>query len=76
MKIKIRFKLLLLAASVLILQSCYRWPSFIIRDGNGYLQYDRSSGKLEFIWENHVQINDTIRDAIRVDSIQGNDSIR
>lgn len=76
MKIKIRFKLLLLVAIILMLQSCYRWPSFIIRDGNGYLQYDRSSGKLEFIWENHVQVNDTIRDFIRVDSIQGNDSIR
>lgn len=76
MKIKVRFKFLLLMAIVLILQSCYRWPSFIIRDGNGYLQYDRSSGKLEFIWENHIQVNDTIRDTIRVDSIQGNDSIK
>lgn len=75
MKIKVRFKLLLLVAIILILQSCYRWPSFIIRDGNGYLQYDRSSGKLEFIWENHIQVNDTIRDTIRVDSIQGNSGI-
>ena len=76
MMIKVRFKLLLLVAITLILQSCYRWPSFIIRDGNGYLQYDRNSGKLEFIWENHIQLNDTIRDTVRVDSIQGNDSIK
>lgn len=76
MKIKVRFKFLLLMAIVLILQSCYRWPSFIIRDGNGYLQYDRNQGKLEFIWENHIQVNDSIRDVIHVDSIQGNDSIK
>lgn len=46
---------------VLIAASCSRWPSVIIGDSSGYLQYNRSTGILEVLWEKHVQVQDTTK---------------
>lgn len=46
---------------VLITASCSRWPSVIIGDSSGYLQYNRSTGILEVLWEKHVQVQDTTK---------------
>ena len=46
---------------VLFTASCSRWPSVIIGDSSGYLQYNRSTGILEVLWEKHVQVQDTTK---------------
>lgn len=44
---------------VMVFVSCSRWPSVVIGDSSGYLQYNRSTGILEILWEKHVQVKDS-----------------
>lgn len=44
---------------VLVFVSCSRWPSVVIGDSSGYLQYNRSTGILEILWEKHVEVKDS-----------------
>lgn len=44
---------------ILVFGSCSRWPSVVIGDSSGYLQYNRSTGILEILWEKHVEVNDS-----------------
>lgn len=44
---------------ILVFGSCSRWPSVVIGDSSGYLQYNRSTGILEILWEKHVEVKDT-----------------
>ena len=68
MRYSIRFKLIGLLILGSLLSGCTRWPSFIIGDSSGYIQYDRNTRRLEVLWEKHIQVKDSIHHAARVDS--------
>lgn len=72
MKYSIRFRLIGLLFMSSLLSGCIQWPSFIIGDSSGYIQYDRNTRRLEVLWEKHVQVKDSIHHAARVDSKQIN----
>lgn len=54
---------------ILVFGSCSRWPSVVIGDSSGYLQYNRSTGILEILWEKHVEVKDTSLTKNQPDSI-------
>lgn len=68
MKYCIRFRLIGLLFMGSLLSGCIQWPSFIIGDSSGYIQYDRNTRRLEVLWEKHVQVRDSIHHAAQVDS--------
>ncbi len=68
MRYSIRFRLIGLLSLSSLLSGCVRWPSFIIGDSSGYIQYDRNTRRLEVLWEKHVQVKDSIHHAAPVDS--------
>lgn len=68
MKYCIRFRLIGLLFMGSLLAGCMQWPSFIIGDSSGYIQYDRNTRRLEVLWEKHVQVRDSIHHAAQVDS--------
>lgn len=72
MMFKIRSNLFLLPLAGILLMGCVTWPSFIIGDSSGYIQYDRNTRKLEVIWEKHLQVRDTLHIMSKADSIQDN----
>lgn len=51
-----------------LLSGCVQWPSFIIGDSSGYIQYDRNTRRLEVLWEKHIQVKDSIHHAAQIDS--------
>ena len=65
-------RLIVLLVISFALQGCYTWPSFVIGDSSGYISYDRNTRKLEVLWEKHVQLQDSTKNAYMGDSIQGN----
>lgn len=69
---KIGIRLIVLLVISFALQGCYTWPSFVIGDSSGYISYDRNTRKVEVLWEKHIQLQDSTKQASRVDSIQGN----
>ena len=69
---KIGFRLVVLLGFSFALLGCNTWPSFVIGDSSGYISYDRNTRKLEVLWEKHVQLQDSTKQASLVDSIQGN----
>lgn len=68
MKYSIRFRLIGLLIMGSLLSGCMQWPSFIIGDSSGYIQYDRNTRRLEVLWEKHIQVKDSIHHAAQVDS--------
>lgn len=68
MKYSIRFRLIGLLFMSSLLAGCMTWPSFIIGDSSGYIQYDRNTRRLEVLWEKHVQVLDSIHHAAQVGS--------
>lgn len=44
---------------VLAFLSCSRWPTVVVGDSSGYLQYNRSTGVLEVLWEKHFKTKDS-----------------
>lgn len=68
MKYCIRFRLIGLLFMGSLLAGCMQWPSFIIGDSSGYIQYDRNTRRLEVLWEKHVQVRDSIHHAAQSDS--------
>lgn len=38
---------------------CSRFPTLVLGDSSGYLQYDRRTGKLEVTWENRLKVDNT-----------------
>lgn len=68
MKYCIRFRLIGLLFMGSLLSGCMQWPSFIIGDSSGYIQYDRNTRRLEVLWEKHIQVKDSIHHAAKVDS--------
>lgn len=54
---------------ILVFGSCSRWPSVVIGDSSGYLQYNRSTGILEILWEKHVEVKDSSLSKSLPDSI-------
>ena len=64
----IRFRLIGLLCMGSLLSGCMQWPSFIIGDSSGYIQYDRNTRRLEVLWEKHVQVRDSIHHAAQSDS--------
>lgn len=63
MKYCIRFRLIGLLFMGSLLAGCMQWPSFIIGDSSGYIQYDRNTRRLEVLWEKHIQVKDSIHHA-------------
>jgi hypothetical protein len=55
---------------IMLMVGCGRWPNVVIGDSSGYLQYNRSTGILEILWEKHVQVRDTAGTKIIPDSIR------
>ncbi len=45
---------------VIAFLSCSRWPTVVVGDSSGYLQYNRSTGVLEVIWEKHFKAKDSV----------------
>lgn len=68
MKYCIRFRLIGLLFMGSLLAGCMQWPSFIIGDSSGYIQYDRNTRRLEVLWEKHIQVKDSIHHAAQSDS--------
>lgn len=68
MKFSIRFRLIGLLCMGSLLSGCMQWPSFIIGDSSGYIQYDRNTRRLEVLWEKHIQVKDSIHHAAQVNS--------
>lgn len=68
MKYCIRFRLIGLLFMGSLLSGCVQWPSFIIGDSSGYIQYDRNTRRLEVLWEKHIQVKDSIHQAAHVNS--------
>ena len=45
---------------VIAFLSCSRWPTVVVGDSSGYLQYNRSTGVLEILWEKHFKTKDSV----------------
>lgn len=57
MKVVKQFFSLLIVIAFL---SCSRWPTVVVGDSSGYLQYNRSTGVLEVLWEKHFKTKDSV----------------
>lgn len=38
---------------------CSRFPTLVLGNSSGYLQYDRRTGKLEVTWESNIKVDNT-----------------
>lgn len=38
---------------------CSRFPTLVLGNSSGYLQYDRRTGKLEVTWESNLKVDNT-----------------
>ena len=38
---------------------CSRFPTLVLGNSSGYLQYDRRTGKLEVTWESNFKVDNT-----------------
>lgn len=65
-----RFLIVLGLLVSLCLTGCVRWPTVVVGDSSGYLQYNRATGLLEVIWEKHLSVKDTVQMKSLPDSIK------
>ena len=38
---------------------CSRFPTLVLGNSSGYLQYDRRTGKLEVTWESNIKVDNS-----------------
>ena len=48
---------------------CSRFPTLVLGNSSGYLQYDRRTGKLEVTWESNIKVDNTQKLLYAPDSI-------
>lgn len=63
-----KIAMLFMVSMVLCLCSCSRYPTFLLGDSSGYLQYNRKTGILEVTWENRLHLVDTTKAIVLSDS--------
>lgn len=55
---------------ITVLVSCSRWPTVVVGDSSGYLQYNRATGILEILWEKHVEVRDSAKSGMIPEKIE------